>query len=269
MNRSNYLPNTGLLSILAATILLAYAVGRFVNLPGRLVMVQIAGTKLGFVISGKTIVVLIVAGLTASGADWLIHLHPALKNQRTIEHWLLPALTSWVIGIPLMQITPGPQWWASFLFGGSLLILVLIAEYITVDPNDIRQPLAAVGLTAVSFALYLILTITLYFSSARLFIMIPAVFLASGLVSLRTIYLRLYGRWAFFEAAIVALISTELATALHYWPLSPTSYGLVLLGPTYALTSLVVNLANIPLRRALIEPVLVFSIATGMAYWLR
>lgn len=270
MNRSNYLPDTDRLSLIVATILLAYAVARFVNLSSYPIVFQIAGAKIGFVINAQTIVVLIVAGLTASGADWLMRKHPYMKDKRTIEHWILPALTSWVIGFPLMQIPLGPQWWASFIVGGSLLILVLVAEYITIDPDDIRQPLAAVGLTAVSFALYLILTIALYFSAVRLFTVIPAVMIASGLVCLRTIHLRSSGRWAFFESAIVALISTELATALHYWPISSTSYGLALLGPTYALTSLIISLTgNIPIRRAVVEPLILLLAALGIAYWLR
>jgi hypothetical protein len=85
----------------------------------------------------------------------------------------------------------GVLWWAVFAIGGGLLILVLIAEYIVIDPSDVRHTLAAAGLTALSFTLYLILAIVLRSAGLRLFWMLPALMLAAGLVSLRTLHLRL------------------------------------------------------------------------------
>ena len=140
MLKTRNLPDAERLSVLAATILLAYALARFVNLPGYELAIQLPGVYLSVEINVRTFVTLLVAGLTASGADWLLRDHPALGDRSTLEHWLLPALTAWVIGIPLFQTPPGPIWWAGFALGGGLLMLVLVAEYIAVDPEDIRQP---------------------------------------------------------------------------------------------------------------------------------
>lgn len=195
--------------------------------------------------------------------------HPAIKNKSTFEHWLLPSLTAWVIGLPLYQLPNGPLWWAGFLIGGVLLMAVLVAEYITVDPDDVRQPAAAAGLTAVSFALFLALAIALRYAGIRLFLIVPALGLAAGLVSLRTLHLRLHGRWAFIEAGIITLITGQIAAALHYLPLAPVPFGLALLGPAYALTSLIANLADEePLQQAIIEPGLVLGILLGTALWI-
>ncbi len=269
MLKSRNLPDVDRLSVLAATILLAYTLTNFVNLPERVVSFQLPGIFLVYSFNVRTLVVLIAAGLTASGTDWLLRDHPALKGGSTIEHLLLPALTAWVIGIPLFQLPFGLAWWAVFAMGGALLILVLVAEYIVVDPEDVRHAIASAGLTAVSYALYLILAIAMRSSGVRLFLFLPALTLAAALVSLRTLHLRLLGRWKIWEALVIAVVVGQITAALQYWPLSPVAFGLGVLGPAYALTSLIGGLEEgEPLRQAAIEPLVVIAVAWGAAFWL-
>jgi len=264
------LPDAERLSIFAASILLSYTLARFINIPERELGIQLPGIYLSATVNVRTIIVLLVAILTASGADWLLREHPLAEKKRTGEHWLLPALTAWVIGFPITELPFGPVWLGSLAIGGILLVMVLIAEFITIDPEDVRQPLAAAGLTAVSFALYLSLVVLLRFFGLRLILTLPAVMLAGGLVSLRTLNLRLHGKWAFVEAIAIALISVQIAAALHYWPLSPIGYGLALLGATYACTGLIANLSEEePVRRAVVEPLVFILVLWGMAYWFR
>ncbi len=270
MLKSRNLPNPDRLSVLAATILLAYALTNFVNVPERVFSIQLPGLFLEFNFNVRTLIVLIAAGLTASGTDWLLRDHPALKGGSTIEHILLPALTAWVIGVPLFQLPYGLAWWVVFAIGGTLLTLVLVAEYIVVDPEDVRHALASAGLTAVSYAIYLILAIVLRSSGVRLFLLLPGVVLAAALVSLRTLHLRLLGRWKIWEMIVIAAVVGQIAAALQYWPLSPIAFGLGVLGPAYALTSLIGALEEgEPVRQAAIEPLIVMGIAWGAALWLR
>ena len=269
MLKPRYLPDPHRLSILAATILLAYALANFVQLPGRELALQLPGLYLSVQINIKTFVALLVAALTATGADWLLRDHPALEKRSTLEHSLLPALTAWVIGIPLFQMPLGPLWWVGFGVGGTLLILVLLAEYISVDPQDVRQPPAAAGLTALSFVLYLTLAVSLRFAGIRLFLIVPALTLALWLVSLRVLHLRLHGRWAPIHTGVVALLIGQMAAALYYWPLSPVSFGLVLLGPAYSLTSLIAGLEEgRSFRQAFVEPLVVLVLVWGAALWM-
>lgn len=268
--RERYLPNFERLSTVAATMLLAYALARIIQVPVQDLSLQLPGLLLTFELNLRTVVTLLVAGLTTAGADWLIRDHPKLGNQIRFEHWLLPTLTAWVIGVLLFQLPIGLLWWAGFVLGGAFLMAVLVAEYIVIDDHDDRQPLASAGLTVVSFALYLILAASLRFAEMRLYLILPALILAGGLASLRTLHLRLHGQWAILNAGIVALVVGQVAAALHYWPLSPTSYGLALVGPAYSLTSLMASLLegkNLPL--ALIEPALIIIIVSGMAVLLR
>ena len=125
MEKTSYLPSADRLSILSAAILLAYAASRFVDVPPWELGMQLPGFYLALEINIHTLVTLLVAGLTASGADLLLRDHPKMQERYTVEHWLLPALTAWTLGIPLIRLEIGIQWMISFIIGGAILMLVL------------------------------------------------------------------------------------------------------------------------------------------------
>lgn len=256
------------MSVLAATILLAYGATRFIDLPARELSLQLPGLFLSYELDIYTLIAILVAGLTATGADLLLRDHPALGTKRTFEHWWLPALTAWTLAVPLYQLPVGPQWLVSFVAGGALLMLVLIAEYISVDPQDLRFPVARAGLTAVSFALFLLLAIAMRSAGLRQFFILPGLSFSFALVCLRTLHLRLRGKWQLMQTGALVIIVAQIAAALHYWPLPPIQFGLAILGPAYALTSLVGALAEgEPVRTALVEPLIVLFIVWGIALW--
>jgi hypothetical protein len=260
-----YLPNTDRLSVLAASILLSYALLPFIQLPERALTLHLVGIEFEFKVNFFTILVIISAGMAAAGTDWLLSDHPRLGDQRTYPHWLIPAMTTWVIGVPLSTLAVGLQWWAVFAFGGLLLVLVLVSEYIAVDPYDTRHAPASVGLTAVSYALFLILTITLVAAGTRLYVLLPAISIAVFLVSLRNLNLRLGSRWCVTWSAVIALIIGQVAAAMHYWPLSPLRFGLFILGLAYSLASVAGSVEEgRSLRELWIEPVAMLVILWGM-----
>jgi hypothetical protein len=266
----SYLPSADKLSVLAAIILLAYALTPFVDLPARDFSFELPGFFLSIELNVRTLVAFLVAGLTASGADWLLRDHPLLADKPTIQHWLLPALTSLVIGVPLFQLPFSPIWWAFFAVGGALLMLVLVAEYIVVFPEDSRYAPASAGLVAVSFALFLTLAIVLHSAGTRLFFILPALIVAGGLVSLRTLRLRSGTSWKFLEAFVTALVMAQIAAALHYWPLNPITFGLAVLGPTYALTTLLSSLnEGETIKQALLEPGMVLLVVIVVVIWIQ
>ena len=269
MLRHQHLPELNKLSLLTAVILLTYALARYIDLPARELSLQLPGIYLSVSINIRTAVTLLSALITASGADWLFRSHPEIGQTPTFEHWLLPALTAWVIGIPLFQIPIGLTWWFGFFFAGVMLVTVLVAEFITIDPDDIRHSVAASGLTALSFGLFLTLVISLRFTGYRLFLVLPAVTIAAWLVCLRANFLRSQRATGFLYASIVAIITAQMAAAMHYLPISPISYGLLLLGPTYTLTSFFANVQDgDPIRQAATEPSIIFAVILGFVVWI-
>ena len=266
MNETRYLPDSNRVGVLTAAVLLAFALAHLIQTPEFTLELQLPGFYFSYPLSLSTLMVVMAAGLTATGMDWLLRSHPSLGDVRTIEHWLLPTLATFIIGIPLTILPPGNTWWIGFGIGGLLLVLVFLAEYIVVEPSAPNYAVATAGLTALSFAVYLILTTALRFSGARLFLLAPAVFIVAGLVSLRTLHLRVSQKWEFNWALGIALVCTQIGAGLHYWPVSPVQFGLVLLGPLYSLSTFTGNLLEgIPLRRAMVEPLIALALAWGIA----
>jgi hypothetical protein len=264
-----YLPDSNRIGVLLAAVLLAFALTRLIQAPRFTLELQLPGFYFAFPFGLGAVTILLAAGLSATGMDWLLHDHPSLAGKRTVEHWLLPTLATVIIGLPLAILPPGSAWWIGFAVGGLLLALVFLAEYIVVEPSAPYYALATAGLTALSYAVYLILTTALRFNGARLFLLFPALFLVAGLVTLRTLRLRVGGRWQYSWAIGAALACAQVAAGLHYWPLSPVQYGLALLGPLYALSTLTGSLLeDVPLRRAALEPLIALGLAWGTAAFL-
>lgn len=273
MEVQRYMPDRNRLSVTIAMILLAYALTGFVVIPSITISVNLLGIALPFIVDFHTIVSVLVAAMAATGSDWVLRSHPAIASsapawQAMLHHWILPTLTAWMIGFPLNFLSGEPAWWVMLGGGGALLTLVLISEYNVVDSASLYHPLASLVLTALSFALYLILLISLWSSGLRLYLLLPAMVLAAALVSLRTLYLRTGGRWLLVWSVGIALIVGQIATGFHYWPLSSLRFGLLVLGPTYALTSLAGAIEEGRSGRgALVEPLVMLGLVWGLAFW--
>ncbi|MEN8173483.1 MAG: hypothetical protein ABFS03_11475 [Chloroflexota bacterium] len=267
---SHHFPKLDRISLLAATILLTYYLTGFIDLPTFELKIPVPGVYLAIPIDITSLIAIFIMGITSSGVDWLLRGHPAISGHTTIQHWLLPTLTAWGIGTSLAQQPIGPIWWVAFGFGSGFLIIIMIAEYISVDPNDIRYAPAAITLRAVAFVLYLVLLITLRAQAVRLVAIIPTITIAMGLVSLRVLHLRLNGIWAWVPTLIIMLLMGEIATVLHYLPISPITFSLVLLGLAYALVSLASNIIeNKSHVQLLLEPIAALTIIIGIAFWLQ
>jgi len=270
VNETRYLPDINRVGVLTATVLLAFALTRLLQTPEFILELQLPGFYFEYPLSLSTLMVIMAAGLTATGMNWLLRSHPSLGEASTIEHWLLPTLATFIVGVPLTILPASNVWWLGFGIGGLLLVLVFLAEYIVVEPSAPNYAIASAGLTALSFAVYLILATALRFSSARLFLLAPAIFIATGLVSLRTLHLRVSQKWEFNWALGIALVCTQVGTGLHYWPVSPVQFGLALLGPLYALSTLTGSLLEgVPLRRAMFEPLVALILSWGIAMLFR
>jgi hypothetical protein len=264
MDTNRHIPDTNRISVLTATVLLAFALIRLLSTAVYTLAFQVFNWIIRFDVDLRLVVIVLASGLTATGVDWLLKSHPMMEGKSTLEHWLVPMLTSLVLGMPLYLLPDGALWWVGFGLGGVLLVLVFWAEYVVVSPGDTNYPTAMLVLTVVSFSLYLILAVALRYADIRLFTLLPALFLATLFASSRALYLRLGGEWKIAWAAGIALIGIQLAAGLHYWDLSPIRYGIFLLAPLYALTNLAAALLDgVPLRRAMVEPLMMAFFVLG------
>ncbi len=256
MKEREYLPNIDHLSVITATILLAYALTAFIHFPSRSLDLQLPGFLLSIRINFTTLVSLVVCVLAAAGSDWLVSAHPTIGGSRRFHHWLIPAFTALVIGVPLGAMQVSPSWWAVFALGGLLLTGVFIAEYISVDPLDQRFPIARVSLSAISFALFLVLLIAVRGAGLRLYVLLAAILPAVAVVTAKTMHLRL-GGWNLAWVGGISLVVIQMAVGLFYLPLMPLQFALLLVGLTYGLINLAGSIEESrPMRLIWIEPML-------------
>lgn len=267
-NRPNML-NQERLSIVVATILIAYTLAKFVDVPSSVIPIDIIGIYIPITINFKTIITFSVAGMTASGTDWLLRDHPKLEEKSSLPHLLLPALTAWILSVILSNLPNDPLWWVVYIIGGGFLLLVIFAEFVVLDEEDFRRPLAVTLLGALSYAMFLALIVSLRSSNLRLVMTLPAVALSSGALSFRVFFLQNPEQVRFPEAVASLIVVTQLTAPLHYLPVSPLSFGLILLGALYAMINFIANTSQNNLSKSsIIEPISVLIILWGLALWL-
>ena len=246
---------------MSASILISYALLPFIQVPAREVSFTLAGVLIPVRVNFYNLMSLVAAALAASGADWMLRDHPQLGTRSTLPNLILPAIASGVLGFPLGLLEISGEWWIIMGMGSLLIILIMIAEYISLDQKDTRYPLALMVLSAVSYGIFLLLCIVLRASNSRLYLMmiiLPSFF---AFMCLRMLHFRLGGRWRFEWTAVITIIVAQCVTAFYYWPLTPVRYGLALLGPAYALTGVAVSLEEKPdIREVFYEPLVMLGI---------
>lgn len=259
MDEHRNLPDVDRFSVVMAMILIAYSLSAVVTLPTQTLNIQLPGFLFALDVNYLTLISVLVAVLAAAGCDWLISDHPYFDKKKRWQHWLLPALTAMIIGVPLDVMQVSPAWWWVFALGGILLAGVLLSEYISVDPGDNRSALAVVSLSAVSLALFLTLAISVRGSGSRLYLVLAALAPAAFLVSARTLLLRTSGSIKTPWAIGITVIVVQLVTGFYYLPLKPIQFGVQLVGVLFALITLATNIIEgRPRRTTWIEPLLLF-----------
>ncbi|HXF84715.1 MAG TPA: hypothetical protein VNK49_04940 [Anaerolineales bacterium] len=268
--QQKYLPEIDQIGLLTSTILLAFVLARLIPSPEFEVEMQLPGFFFSISLNLSTIMSVLTAGLAASGMDWLLREHPALEGRNTVQWWMLPTLTTFVVSVSLAILPSGSAWLIGFVVGGTLLFFVFLAEYIVVDADAPYYALSLVGLTAISYTLFFLFAAALRFGGVRLFLLVPALFLAAVLASLRILHLRLSKGWEYGWAIGIGLVCVQIAAGLHYWPLTPVQFGLMLTGPLYGLINLAISLGeSVPARRAALEPAVATAVCWGLAIFVR
>ena len=272
MSTRDFLPEINRLSIVSAAIMLAFSLTQLVSFPVQPLSFELLGILIEFRIDFRTIITALTAILAAAGMDWLILSHPRRdpESNRWIytRHWIIPVFTTIVISVALNTFTGSPFGWVTFVFGSLLLIAVLIAEYNMIVPDENDHPLARIGLTGLTFALFLMLSIALYSRNIRLYIRLPILAIGAMMSISRSLLLRT-GNWHFYWALVNTLIVIQVGVGLHYLPLTPIQNGLILVGLAYAMTTLTTGITESRKGAAFwAEPVIMMTLMVIMSvFW--
>lgn len=267
MKKAPLAPDLERMSLIMAVILIAYASARFVDFPTQIINIDVAGLFLPLRFNLNTIISILVAALAAAGADWLFQ-DQENEIQGTSQHWLLPALTAWIISLPLANLPLSPLWWFVFWGGGFLLLFIFLAEFVSEFPQHPYFYFSSVLLGALAFAIFLMLAISLRSLELRLILGMPALFFAATLISLRIQILRTGEAWSFPKIVAIAFIGTQIAAAINYWPISALSFGLLALGFLYAGNSLLTAITQgQDFKAAAQEPLIAMAAFIGISFF--
>jgi hypothetical protein len=233
---------------------------------------MVLGSALTVNITQTALMTALLVGITCAGTDAIVRSHPTarrIEGRYSFVTWTLPALTVLLAGVLLPKAPTQLYQMTGYVLTGLILILVISAEYYTVDPTDNRYLAARLGLNAWAYLVALILFILIYSAKARSLISATGVTLVSTLLALE--FLRSAGR-GFNRTALYALIAGlstgEIIWAMNYWRVSGVTGGLILLLGFYVFT----GLANQQLQGRLTRRVLVEYAAVafiGLAVLLR
>lgn len=230
------------LGVVSGGLLLALALARLLEAPARPYQITVLGSPLGFTLAESTVMMLILAGMAASGMDWLIRTHPRFRKGnvgRTVPFWIVPsllvlALSAWLGGIENVGL------WTLGLLAAALLVpLALTAEYASLSP-DFRHHAGLRWLYGVLLHLVAMIALfVIYDARLRGLVAGPLVFLATALLSAR-LFSVLTGdlRAALLYGAVVGVLLAQLVWMINYWPLSGLQGGLLLLLAFYVLSGL-------------------------------
>jgi hypothetical protein len=252
------------ISALVSLTLLGLLLLFLVDLPTRELSFIVLGSPLSFQLSQRGLIALLLAGMACAGADAVVRLHPTSRRgelgHNTFLFWILPGLLSLLAAL-LLPLAPDRRLWAGGLAATGLLLgSVILAEYYTVDPLNRYYEWARQGLNIVTYAIGLVLFISIYQARSRSIISVTALLVVSSLLALellraprlpspalgagRSPHLR-SGRarsdrsgltWIY--ASLVGLLIGEATWALNYWRANGLTGGLLLLLIFYLLTGL-------------------------------
>lgn len=223
-------PDRDRLSVMTALVLLTYALIRIVSLPQLEMEITIFGLLVRIIINTRLIMLTVAALLTAAGADWLVRSHSNYQpGQSTLIHWVIPGMAALATGAILTRLPQGLALWIGLPLGAMILVGVLYAEFLAIDPRDPRYGFASVGLKTLAYILLAGTIFTMRATDQRAIYSIPGTLLAITAISWRLALLdHRQPRAALVDAILIGLIGSQITWAAHYWPLPPIRLALAI-----------------------------------------
>ncbi len=221
------------LSVLVAVILLGCVLFRFIELPERVLELQLLGSPLGIRITEMWLLITLMVGLVCTGANLILHGHPHLGKHlgRPIYiSWILPGVVTGLFAYLLASAPTWVVWVGSLVLAGVGISMVVSAEYNAVSPDTPDYPLARLALNMLAYLLAFILFTVIYHTRTRSLVtatltLLTAAVMALDLLSAADVPLRRVLPFV----GIVGLIVGESTWAVNYWQISAWAGGLFLL----------------------------------------
>ncbi|MGD8465848.1 MAG: hypothetical protein PVI09_18455 [Anaerolineae bacterium] len=251
-------------SVVATLVVLGLILATFLQFPAWSYDLTVLGSPLTVSITQTALIAALLVGITCAGTDSIVRSHPTAKRfeaRYSFVTWTLPGLTVLLATVLLPQAPTQLYRVAGYVLTGLLLIVVISAEYYTVDPANRRYLAARLSLNAWAYLVALLLFVLIYSAKARSLISATGVTLVSTLLALEFLRSagRSFGRTALY-AVIAGLCTGEIVWAMNYWRIQGITGGLILMLGFYVAT----GLANQQLQGKLTQRVLIEYAAVAL-----
>ena len=247
-------------SIVSALVALSLTLIYFLpeDVPAR--VLSIPGLQISF--SPLQLIPLFIATISFTGAYWVLISNPEIERkgwlvQQVLPNLVLPAINIFIFALILTQTNKSYEWWGILFTGVLTFSIILYAEYQVLKSNVSTNTIFTVLLISLAHALFMAFTIALRASISRIFLIIPAIVLASIFVSYRTIYLRTDGKFKSYWIYVVTFICFQFAIALYYLFLTPNQYGLILTAILFVSNAVIARIGQGDRKRLYIEPLVI------------
>ncbi len=264
------------LSAVVSVILLCLALSLMVVLPTEAFSFAILGSTLTVPLSQNWLAAGLLASMACVGTASIMRLHPLSqegKLPRTFVFWILPGLAMLLVTILLPQAPDRIYTLGGLVVMGILLLLIITAEYRTVDTSAPGYKTARLGLNFIAYLMALVLFALINGSKAPGLLMATAALVGSGLLALDLLHGAQQGlRQTSLYALIVGLVMGEIVWTLSYSKMNSLTardtLPILLLLIFYLITGLArQGLLKLLSRRILVEFAVVALI--GLALLLR
>lgn len=262
------------LSIVLAATLASATLFRFVELPTLVWGVRrIFGSPLQLTFGGDWLLTLLMVGLVATGTFSLIQSHPLRDNQERmlIFSLITPTLGTLLASLLLIRATSWPVWLLTLLIGGVTIGLLIHLNYRAFSPESPGYTTARTVLNIADYLLGFALASVILRAQERALITGPAMLALMGLLACDL--LSASGvKWTkvLLFSGIIALLVSELAWVLGYWPVSTWTAATMLTLALYLLNGLSYQyLLGQMTRRVLLEFGIVAMIMFVLVLWIR
>lgn len=247
-------------SIVSALVALSLTLIYFLpeDVPAR--VLSIPGLQISF--SPLQLIPLFIAIISLTGSYWVLISNPEIERKgwlvrQVLPNLVLPAINIFIFALILTQTNKSYEWWGILFAGVLTFSIILYAEYQVMKSNVSTNTIFTVLLISLAHALFMAFTIALRASISRIFLIIPAIVLASIFVSYRTIYLRTDGKFKSYWIYVVTFICFQFAIALYYLFLTPNQYGLILTAILFVSNAVIARIGQGDRKRLYIEPLVI------------
>ena len=204
---------------------------------------MVFGSPLGIGVSGRWLLAGLLTALTAAGIDALVRSVPGNQHvdlRYTATFWVLPSLVTLAAATAIpSQIEDLSRWFGDMVLMGTLLSMVVIAEYGTLKMDTAVYRSARLALNIATYGAAFAIYATIFDLRARTLLSATAVLLVTfplALELLRGTADQLRTTWLY--ASVVALVTAELTWVLNRLGLGSLAGGALLLLAFYTMSGI-------------------------------